>query len=55
MKEPKRQIGLRIPKELDERLEKHVEKIGISKPAFILGLIFAELEKQSRYQIKNEE
>lgn len=41
----KRQIGIRIPEELNERLEKHVARIGISKPAFILGLIFDELEK----------
>lgn len=41
----KRQIGVRIPKELDARLENHVRKIGISKQAFILGLIFRELEK----------
>lgn len=41
----KKQFGIRIPKELDARLENHVRKIGISKQAFILGLIFRELEK----------
>lgn len=42
----KRQIGVRIPLELDERLESHVNKIGISKAAFILGLIYKELKKE---------
>ena len=41
----KKQLGVRIPKELNERLERHVAKIGISKPAFILGLIYRELER----------
>ena len=40
----KRQIGLRVPCELYQRLEKHVAKIGISKPAFILEIIYRELE-----------
>ena len=44
----KKQIGIRIPPELDRRLEKHVNKIGISKPAFILNLIFKELEKNDK-------
>jgi predicted DNA-binding protein len=44
--ETKKQIGIRIPQELNRRLEKHVNKIGISKPAFILGLIFRELEEK---------
>ena len=42
----KRQIGIRIPRELDNRLEAYVSKIGISKPAFILGLIYKELKKE---------
>ena len=42
----KRQVGVRIPIELDERLEHHVNKIGISKAAFILGLIYKELKKE---------
>ena len=42
---PKKQIGIRIPQDLDCRLTELVNKIGISKPAFILGLIFRELEK----------
>ena len=41
----KKQLGVRIPKELNEQLERHVAKIGISKPAFILGLIYKELER----------
>lgn len=41
----KTQIGLRIPAELNSRLESLVSRIGISKPAFILNLIFNELEK----------
>ena len=43
----KKQLGIRIPPELDRRLENHVQKIGISKPAFILSLIFRELEEKS--------
>ena len=43
--EIKKQISIRIPQEPDKRLEKHVNKIGISKPAFILNLIFKELEE----------
>ena len=42
----KRQIGIRIPCELDKRLEACVSEIGISKPAFILGLIYKELKKE---------
>ena len=45
-KETKRQIGIRIPRELDERLESYVNKIGISKAAFILGLIYEKLKKE---------
>ena len=44
----KRQLGIRIPRGLDEKLENHVKKIGISKQAFILNLIFRELEKNSQ-------
>lgn len=44
----KNQMGLRIPQELNQRLEKHVGKIGISKNAFILNLIFNELEKTEK-------
>ena len=43
----KRQIGIRIPRDLDNHLENHVNKIGISKAAFILGLIYKELKKES--------
>lgn len=42
------QIGLRIPAELNERLNNLVSRIGISKPAFILNLIFNELEKSEK-------
>ena len=42
------QIGLRIPAELNERLNNLVSRIGISKPAFILNLIFNELEKTEK-------
>lgn len=44
----KLQVGLRLPPELNRRLENHVSKIGISKPAFILNLIFNELEKSEK-------
>lgn len=43
------QIGLRLPQELNKRLERHVKKIGISKPAFILCLVFNELENKEKY------
>lgn len=46
----KRQIGIRVPNELDKRLENHVNKIGISKAAFILGLIYKELQKEKANQ-----
>jgi len=45
---PKVQIGLRLPPELNRRLENHVSRIGISKPAFILNLIFKELEQNEK-------
>ena len=48
----KKQIGICIPRDLDEQLEKHVAKIGISKPAFILGLIYKELERVTNLQVK---
>ena len=47
-KKSKSQIGLRLPAELNQRLENHVSRIGISKPAFILNLIFNELEKNEK-------
>ena len=47
----KKQILIRIPRELDERLEKHVKKIGISKQAFVLGLIYKELKKEAATEI----
>ena len=43
----KKQLLIRIPHELDERLEKHVKKIGISRQAFVLGLIYKELKKEA--------
>ena len=45
----KRQIGIRIPSDLDDRLANHVNKIGISKASFILGLIYKELKNESDY------
>ena len=47
-KNNKKQLGIRIPEELDGRLEKYVIKIGISKQAFILNLIFRELEEKEK-------
>ena len=44
----RKQLGIRIPQELDRRLEKHVNRIGVSKQAFILNLIFNELEKTEK-------
>lgn len=45
----KRQIGIRIPRELDKTLEAHVGKIGISKAAFILQLIYKELKSEQTH------
>ncbi len=42
----KQQIGLRLPKEMVERIESYVKQIGISKQAFILSLIYKELKKE---------
>ena len=50
----KEQIGIKIPAELDNLLENHVRKIGISKPAFILELICKELSKVKKAQDKKE-
>lgn len=46
--EKRKQMGIRIPAELDRRLENHVSKIGISKQAFILNLIFNALEHNEK-------
>lgn len=46
----KRQVGIRIPLELDKQLEAHVKKIGISRAAFILGLVYKELNKDPSIQ-----
>ena len=45
----KRQLGIRIPKEMVERIESYVKRIGISKQAFILGLIYKELKKEDTH------
>ena len=50
----KGQICVRIPENLNKRLEEHVRQIGISKPAFILGLIYAELEKNKSSERKEK-
>lgn len=50
----KKQIGIRIPQELDCRLTELVNKIGISKPAFILSLIYRELEYNKSFKDKDE-
>lgn len=44
----KRQLGIRIPQKLDRSLENYVNKIGISKQAFILNLIYNELDRTER-------
>lgn len=41
----KNQLGIRIPYDLDKLLEERVKKIGISKTAYILTLIYNALEK----------
>lgn len=40
-------VSVRIPTELNKEFTNHVAKIGISKTAFILGLIYKELKKES--------
>jgi len=42
------QFGIRLSPELNRRLENPASKIGISKNAFILNLIFNELEKSEK-------
>ena len=39
----KEAIFLRIPETLNKKLEKRVSEIGISRPAFILSLIYKEI------------
>ena len=40
-------VSVRIPIELNTEFANHVAKIGVSKNAFILGLIYDELKKES--------
>ena len=40
-------VSVRIPVNLNKKFSDYVAKIGISKTAFILGLIYKELEKES--------
>ena len=51
----KKQLGIRIPPELESRLENHVSRIGISKQAFILNLIFKELEKVEKRRAEDDD
>ena len=44
-KENKNRITVRLPAELNSKLSKYLEPIGISKNAFILGLINKEMRK----------
>ena len=39
----KEQIGIRIPEKLNERLKERAVQMGISRPAFILSLLYKEL------------
>lgn len=47
-KTKKSQFGIRIPLELNKLLEDRVKKIGISKSAYILTLIYNALEKSEQ-------
>ena len=49
MDSPKRKelLSLRIPPELNRRLANHVKPMGLSKNAFILGLVNRELEQST--------
>ena len=40
-------VSLRIPETLNKKLAEHVAALGISKNAFILGLIHKELFKST--------
>ena len=51
----KRQIGIRIPQELDRRLEEHVAKIGISKSAFILSMLYKELNSIGKEDVHGKQ
>jgi|GEM_PF-3566472 len=39
-------VSLRIPPDLNKRLANHVKPMGLSKNAFILGLVNRELDKR---------
>lgn len=40
-------VSVRIPKELNKKLAKHVAAMGLSKTAFIINLIYKELKKEA--------
>ncbi len=40
-------LSLRIPPELNRQLANHVKPMGLSKNAFILGLVNRELEQST--------
>lgn len=46
MKHNREMVSVRIPKEMNQKLAQHVEKIGITKNAFILSLVKQELDKK---------
>ena len=47
MNVPKKElVSVRIPEELNKKLTEHVTPLGISKNAFILGLIYRELKNE---------
>ncbi|WP_182185525.1 hypothetical protein [Pectinatus frisingensis] len=39
-------VSIRIPVDMNRRLSAHVKQLGISKNAFVLGLLNKELRKQ---------
>ena len=47
-------LFLRIPTELNNKLIKHVSKIGISKTAFICNLLYETLESRKEFNFKND-
>lgn len=45
-------ITVRLPKEMNNMLSKMVSRMGLTKNAYVLGLINRELEKEKRKEAK---
>ena len=54
LKEKKELVSLRIPVNLNKKLEEYVAPMGLSKNAYILGLLNRELDKARLIGAKQE-